>query len=461
MTRRSDTDRATRHRPYRLRQRVPEAGPVDQFFFIIAGVAAIWLTIYLLREGFRWTWSNWLFFILFWAAAAYLTLPRLHRILSDIYVPNYFIGRTRTSDGLLGDPINIGFRGDEQQLHQAMRKAGWTLADELTLSSAWQIIRSTLSRRSYAEAPVSPLLLFGRQQDFAYQQEVNGSPGKRHHVRFWRTPQDWLLPGGHRVDWLAAATYDRAVGLSLFTLQVTHKIDADIDIERDHVTDTISQSVSGAEVSVLEDFTTGYHSRNGGGDSIHTDGDLPIVELPEADDSPLESERRQERALRPGNLANLLEETKRSRRRPLSVLAGGALVLASAATLIAFGVMDFVRTGQPSLVPGSPFAGLATMIGVVVLAAQLVLIAFTLRGRQLPRLILMLVLLFGIVVGMIDHFDVLSASLGTSVAALGLQIAALMMLSSNSSREYAVAAKQLRADTQQALSDINDATRLD
>ena len=29
-----------------------------------------------------------------------------------IYVPGYFIGRARTSDGLLGDPINLALRGD-------------------------------------------------------------------------------------------------------------------------------------------------------------------------------------------------------------------------------------------------------------------------------------------------------------------------------------------------------------
>ena len=86
---------------------------------------------------------------------------------------------------------------------------------------------------------MSPLFLFGRQQDFAYQQEVDGNPAKRHHVRFWRTPDDWLLPGGRRVDWLAAGTFDRAVGFSLFTLQVTHKIDADTDVERDHIVATV------------------------------------------------------------------------------------------------------------------------------------------------------------------------------------------------------------------------------
>ena len=43
-----------------------------------------------------------------------------------------------------------------------------------------------------------------------------------------------LARAGFQVQWLAAATYDRAVGISLFTLQVTHRVDADIDIERDY-----------------------------------------------------------------------------------------------------------------------------------------------------------------------------------------------------------------------------------
>ena len=30
---------------------------------------------------------------------------------------------------------------------------------------------------------------------------------------------------------------------------------------------------------MIRDFSTGYHSRNGGGDLIQTDGDLPIIDV--------------------------------------------------------------------------------------------------------------------------------------------------------------------------------------
>jgi hypothetical protein len=261
------------------RRRFSVNAVLDGFFFVYAGVAAVWLAWLVFTESFTFGWWGVAFFVAFWALLAYLVLPRLHRILTTIYVPDYFIGRARTSDGLLGDPVNLALHGEEAQLHAAFIAAGWTRADDITLASSWRIITSTVTRQSYDEAPVSPLFLFGRQQDFAYQQEVEGNPARRHHVRFWRTPDGWLLPGGRRVDWLAAGTFDRAVGFSLFTLQITHKIDADIDVERDHIVGTVLHGEPAARVEVLRDFSTGYHSRNGGGDTIRTDGDLPIIDV--------------------------------------------------------------------------------------------------------------------------------------------------------------------------------------
>lgn len=261
------------------RRRFSLLAVADEFFFVFAGIAAIWLAWLLLSESFHLGWWGILVFVVFWGMLAYLVLPRIHRVLTTIYVPDYFIGRTRTSDGLLGDPVNLALQGEEAQLHAAMLAAGWTRADPVTARSSLRIVTSTLSRRSYHEAPVSPLFLFGRIQDFAYQQEVAGNPAKRHHVRFWRTPDGWLLPGGARVEWLAAGTFDRAVGLSLFTLQVTHRIDADIDIERDFIVDSLRGVSPAVELEILRDFSTGYHSRNGGGDSVRTDGHLPVVDL--------------------------------------------------------------------------------------------------------------------------------------------------------------------------------------
>lgn len=261
-----------------MQQPLPPATIFDRTTFLVGTAAAVWMAVIIAIQGVRTPWAL-AWFIPIWAITAYLVLPRLHRMLSDLYVPDYFFGRTRTADGLLGDPVNLGVDGSGAQLDHVMTSAGWHRADEITAGSTWRIIVSTLTRRSYATAPVSPLMLFGRRHDVAYQQEVEGNPKQRHHVRFWHSPPGWLLPGGAHADWLGAATYDTDVGLSLFTLQVTHRIDQNTDVERDHVVETARAADDEVRIRLLRDFTTGYHSRNGGGDRFETDGNLPIVDV--------------------------------------------------------------------------------------------------------------------------------------------------------------------------------------
>lgn len=214
-----------------------------------------------------------------WVATAYYLLPRVHRFLSKIYVPNYFIGRARTADGLLADPVNMAVRGNKVQLKRAMKAAGWELADPITLKTSWEIVRSTLRKQSYPNAPVGDMFVFGRRQELAYQKEVDGNPAKRHHIRFWRLPKAMYLPGGYKVDWVAAATYDDAVGFSLFTLQVTHSIDGDVDAERDFVVETLKKADMTKKVRRINHFFPKYAHRNGGGHTYFTDGSMVIVDL--------------------------------------------------------------------------------------------------------------------------------------------------------------------------------------
>ncbi|WP_308466903.1 LssY C-terminal domain-containing protein [Rathayibacter soli] len=420
------------------RGRVSVNVALDYAFFIFAGAAAIWLAWLVLSESFSWGWWQIVFFVLFWLVLAYLILPRLHRILTRMYVPNYFIGRARTSDGLLGDPINLALLGSEEQLNLAMRDAGWTRADDVTFASSWRIVTSTITRRSYDEAPVSPLMLFEKQQDVAYQQEVLGNPAKRHHVRFWRCPDGWLLPGGHQTDWLAAGTFDRSVGFSLFTLQITHKIDANTDIERDHIVNTLTTSDEAIDVRVIRDFSTGYHSRNGGGDTIVTDGDLPVIDL---------------RALPvPPTDPDAAPAADPTTKRPVQIIFGSLLMLfrilagiiAIVSVLVGWG--EFVRSSElevSGLTPDEVQQIAALILTVVVGIAggavliYLALIILVFRGSNWARIAAMV---FGAIVIIAAFVDAVNGgpriTLFTTLPGLAFDILVMLALSSERARVW-------------------------
>lgn len=398
-------------------RRISRGIMIDWVFFIFAGLSAIWLAILGFEEVFDYGWWGILLIVLFWGLLAYLVLPRLHRILTSIYVPDYFIGRTRTSDGLLGDPVNLALMGSGEEIIAAMQQAGWTQADPITAASTWRIITSTLRQRSYAEAPVSPLFLFGGQQAFAFQQEVDGNPKQRHHIRFWQCPDGWLLPGGRRVDWLAAGTFDTAVGLSFFTLQVTHRIDANTDIERNYVIRTVLDHVPTASLEVIEDFSTGYHARNGGGDSIRTDGDLPVLDLRKQPEQPLpepqrvaltdrlgETEARPERRMAFESAPALLQPTvyDPGMKRPVMTMAGSALIVLRA--LVGFVILLGLVRGWDELLSAfdsavellgfafeesSQTRTFAFVFGIVLLCFQVLLAVLVFRGSNWARVLIM------------------------------------------------------------------------
>lgn len=98
----SDAQHPSRRRwALQMQQPLPSSTVFDRVAFLIGTASAVWLAIIISIEGVRSPWAL-LLFIPVWAIMAYLVLPRLHRLLSDLYVPDYFFGRTRTGDGLRG-----------------------------------------------------------------------------------------------------------------------------------------------------------------------------------------------------------------------------------------------------------------------------------------------------------------------------------------------------------------------
>ena len=183
---------------------------------------------------------------------------------------------TTTSLGIPGDPLNVGIEGARDDLICAFAQAGWQPADPVTLASSLKIASSVMLRRPYHAAPVSNLFWDGRKEDLAFEKPSGVSPSHRNHVRFWLA----LAKGDSGAPvYLGAATFDRSVGLSEYTGQITHHIAADVDAERDLLMSDLTSAGEVEEIYEVSGVGPTLFARNGGGDPYFTDGEIKIARL--------------------------------------------------------------------------------------------------------------------------------------------------------------------------------------
>jgi LssY C-terminus len=193
---------------------------------------------------------------------------------------------TRTAQGILGDPMNVGLVGTRDDVLCAMHAAGWYPADPITFSTSLKIIGSVVLDRPYRDAPVSRLLYEGKHEDLAFELPAGRSADRRHHVRFWEV----LAAGDEgRPVWLGAVTYDRGVGISHYTGQITHHIAPDIDAERDRLSNDLRAAKVVTAIYEVSGIGPTLLGKNGGGDPYYTDGEIKVSRLVAGCDTKAES----------------------------------------------------------------------------------------------------------------------------------------------------------------------------
>jgi hypothetical protein len=183
---------------------------------------------------------------------------------------------TLTAQGIQGDPINFGLVGTKDDVICAMHAAGWYPADPITFRSSLEIIGSVILHRPYQAAPVSNLFYDNRRGDFAFEKPDGRSADQRHHIRLWQ-----VLERGDegRPVWLGATSFDRGVGVSRYTGQVTHHIGPDIDAERDGLTKDLKTAKVVEAIYEVSGIGPTLIGRNGEGDQYYTDGEVKISRL--------------------------------------------------------------------------------------------------------------------------------------------------------------------------------------
>lgn len=211
-----------------------------------------------------------------YGVCAYVIAPHLWRHYEHNPGLVDFPKTTTTAAGIPGDPLNVAFTGTRAEVIRALVAAGWYPADPVTLRTSIGIVASVLLRRADPAAPVSSLYVWGRKQDLAFERQVGRSARQRHHVRLWEAPQ---RDKDNRPFWLGAATFDKGVGFSHDTGQITHHIAPDIDQERDTLIADVQHTGQVLRVYQVTGVGPTLLGRNGSGDWYYTDGELSVAVL--------------------------------------------------------------------------------------------------------------------------------------------------------------------------------------
>ena len=175
--------------------------------------------------------------------------------------------------GRSSDLTNVVLIGSQDEIVTAFIAAGWTQANPVSLRQRIRWIRAAAELRGYRAGPMSSLLLGGEEPDMSWEKGLN-DVSKRHHVRIWRAGT-WR---GQDL-WVGAATRDIDFAYLRPGQRLTHKIDENIDQERDKV----AYDLAFTSCSNLLDWTprTDFPrlTRNGTGDPIITDTSVAVIGL--------------------------------------------------------------------------------------------------------------------------------------------------------------------------------------
>jgi len=211
--------------------------------------------------------------------SAYIFLPRLVKIILLISKKGRIPRFTRAGDGFYVDPVNIILIGTKDQLKDVFNQIGWFQADKLNLKSCFKMAKTFIRNQPYPNAPFSFLYLFGRRQDIGFQESINNSPRKRHHIRFWGTnvnkiddPLDikfWTkkqkLNLSKVIIWIGSGSEDLGFALTKFTYQLSHKINPNVDEERKYILSALKKGGCIGKISYYKPgtFTIGKYTSDG------------------------------------------------------------------------------------------------------------------------------------------------------------------------------------------------------
>jgi hypothetical protein len=184
--------------------------------------------------------------------------------------------RIGDKDGNPGDMVNFLILGSETAMHRVFTTAGWVKVDADVKDTVLHGVLGSLSKESYLTMPMSQLYLFGRPQDYGWAHaEPISVVRSRNHLRIWKAP--FQVKG--ETLWVGAATHDIGFELDQRNDGITHKIDPDIDLEREYVEKTLRSTGLVAEVSHILPDNPLKEAKTATGGAFHSNGQVLVLRL--------------------------------------------------------------------------------------------------------------------------------------------------------------------------------------
>jgi len=191
--------------------------------------------------------------------------------------------RVGDKEGNPGDMVNFLIIGSEDAMQRVFTTAGWVKVDADVKGTVLHGILGSLSKESYLTMPMSELYLFGRPQDYGWAHaEPISVVRSRNHLRVWKAP---FQVNGETL-WVGAATHDIGFERDQRNNGITHKIDPDIDLERDYVEKTLSSTGLVTDVTHFTPDNPMKEAKTATGGTFHSNGQVLILKLDESPAKP-------------------------------------------------------------------------------------------------------------------------------------------------------------------------------
>jgi hypothetical protein len=201
-------------------------------------------------------------------------LPRSPESVSELSeMINLLPPRALNGEGREGDMLNLVFLAREDELREAFARAGWLGADKSIPRIVWRLM---WRRTHYKEFPMVRLYVYGRPQDYAFVlPDSKLIVARRHHLRIWKTDRE--------VDgiplWAGAATHDVSFGFVIHKLRFFHRIDPNVDEERDFIASNLAETWQPTRQEYMRSADSVLNAQTATGQSYHSDGRILFLVL--------------------------------------------------------------------------------------------------------------------------------------------------------------------------------------